>query len=182
MKSKRATKTPFGRTLLRSSFRKTPEHRPSREIKNPGTAPFPLQQSPASQTHSASPGRAHVHECPRCGRCTDPSATGGRTLPTADWPASPGAGVAGGLGWRRGRAGARRGGATRPRVPPPARLHRRARTCPARFLQRGDPGAPLRADQRGGGRSSSLPRPRIPDVLRPLALHRPLGAVLALPQ
>lgn len=109
MKSKRATKTPFGRTLLRSSFRKPPEHRPSREIKNPGTAPFPLQQSPASQAHSASPGRAHVHECPRCGRCTDPSATGaGHCLPrigprrqAQGWPAGSASG-----GAARGRGGA----------------------------------------------------------------------------
>lgn len=73
---------PFGRTLLRSSFRKPPEDGPSRESKNPGTAPFPLQQSPASQAHSPSPRRAHAHECPRCRRCRDPKATAaGHCLP-----------------------------------------------------------------------------------------------------
>lgn len=84
-------------------------------------------------------------------------------------------GEGGRLAWRVGERGGRDGAA-----PPPAWLHRAAPTCPARFLPRGDPGAPLRADQRDGGRSSSLPDLLAPDALQLLAHH--LGAALVLAQ
>ena len=162
IKNKSGAELPLRGTLLRSSLGDAPEAGTSRESKNspPGRARPP----PPAGAHGPSPSRAHGQGHRAVDRLRGAAA---RPSYPEGWPAWPGlsareagsgggsasAGAGGGRKWGGG------GGAPRP-GPAPGAATQAAPTCPARLLQRGGLGARLGADQRGGGRSSSLPEPR----------------------